>query len=64
MIVEETGLLGCCAVLLGNFFPPRLKKLPLSQVYESVNGFTISQMKMVHSFETTNTVQKPTRHGS
>jgi len=21
VIVEETGLLGCCAVLLGNFFP-------------------------------------------
>jgi hypothetical protein len=51
--VEETGLLGCCAVLLGNLFP-RLKKLPLSQGYESVHGFTILEMRMVHSFEMTN----------
>jgi len=63
VIVEETGLLGCCAVLLGNFFP-RLKKLPLAQGYESVHGFTILEMRMVHSFETTNTMQKPRRRGS
>ena len=63
MIVEETGFPGCYAILLGNFFPG-LKKLPLSQGYESVHDFTILQMKMVHSFETTNTTQKPRRHGS
>jgi hypothetical protein len=63
VIVEETGLMGCCAVLLDSFFPG-LKKLPLSQGYELVHDFTILQMKMVHFFEMTNTTQKPRRHGS
>ena len=51
--IDELGLLGCCALCLGNFFPT-LRRMYCLRFwgYELVHGLVTLKMKAVRSFET------------